>query len=66
MKYIYKINSHVNGGVALAFDIEADSYALHTGGFFDFYQGFGQNRELIATVDATKVFDIQRTENNAK
>lgn len=59
MQYIYKINSKANG--FRQFDVEADSYHL-SDGFFTFTERNGaQNSRPVASVDATQIFNIERT-----
>ena len=63
VKYIYKINSQEKS--LPHFEIEADNYGLNDG-FFHFSESVGTTgrSRTVASVDAKRVFNIERTDNN--
>jgi hypothetical protein len=63
VKYVYKINNQ--HPTWPEFSIEADSYGQKDT-FFEFYEGFGSNREKVASVAAEQVFNIERTMKDAR
>lgn len=58
MAYIFKINTQEP--TLNQFEIEADSYHLGEG-FFTFTERAGQSTRPVASVDAKRVFNIERT-----
>jgi len=59
VKYIYKLNTQFDG--VNKFDVEADNYSLD-GEYFHFTESTGTTSRRVASVRASEVFNIERTE----
>ncbi|MBF4590761.1 hypothetical protein [Curtobacterium sp. VKM Ac-1395] len=62
MKYTYKINDGVSG-MSFHGSVNAADYE-HNDGYYDFYDGFGNNREKVESISDRLIARIARVEKS--